>query len=76
MEDIHNAIRVGKTVTTHANSISYKGWHGSGYIILDKRTGTGAYLISGGANGAMFAIFGAWISALIVSTFWGALFYL
>ncbi len=58
MEDIRNTINAGKQVTTHQSQINFKGWKGSGYIILDERTGTGAYLIDGGANGAMVTFFG------------------
>lgn len=51
MTDIRNAVNAGLTVTTHEKVIQYKGWHGSGYIIIDPNTGTGAYLIDGGADG-------------------------
>lgn len=39
-------------------TIYYKGWKGSGYIILDPQTGRGAYLIDGGNNGGMINFFG------------------
>ena len=51
MSDIQNAINADKVVTVHEKNISYKGWHGSGYVILDPKYGTGAYLIGGGFNG-------------------------
>ena len=50
MSDIRNAINAGKQVTVHEKNISYKGWSGNGYIIIDPNTGAGAYLIDGGAN--------------------------
>lgn len=52
MSDIRDAINAGRTVKTHEKSIQYKGWHGSGYIIIDPHSGAGAYLIDGGANGS------------------------
>ena len=51
MSDIQNAINADKVVTVHEKNISYKGWHGSDYVILDPTTGVGAYLIGGGFNG-------------------------
>ncbi len=74
MEDIRNAINAGKQVTTHQSNINYKGWHGSGYIILDERTGAGAYLISGGANGAVIlALIGAVLLVVALTIFTGGL---
>lgn len=51
MTDIRDNVAVGRTVTVHEKTINYKGWKGSGYIIIDPQTGSGAYLIDGGANG-------------------------
>jgi lipase chaperone LimK len=45
--DIRNAVASGKIVTTSEKSISFNGWKGSGYIIIDPSTGSGAYMISG-----------------------------
>lgn len=52
MTDIRDNVAVGRTVTVHEKTIHYKGWKGSGYIIIDPQTGSGAYLIDGGANGS------------------------
>lgn len=51
MTDVANAINADKVVTVNEKNISYKGWHGSDYVILDPTTGVGAYLIGGGFNG-------------------------
>jgi len=50
--DIANAVNAGKEVTVSKINISYNGWFGCGYIIIDPETGAGAYMISGGHNGA------------------------
>lgn len=51
MQDITNALNTNKTVTIHEKAISYKGWTGSGYAIVDNTTGAGAYMIGGSRNG-------------------------
>lgn len=56
MTDIRDNVAVGRTVTVHEKTIHYKGWKGSGYIIIDPQTGSGAYLIDGGANGGFTSI--------------------
>jgi len=39
-------------VTVSKTNITYNGWTGVGYIIIDPLTGAGAYMISGGMSGA------------------------
>jgi len=51
--DIRNAVNAGKEVTVSKTNITYNGWTGVGYIIIDPDTGAGAYMISGGMNGAL-----------------------
>ena len=51
-EEIRSAARAGKEITVHEKPISYNGWGGYGYIIVDPETGAGAYLIQGSGNGA------------------------
>lgn len=66
--DIRNAVNAGRVVTAHERNISVKGWSGSGYIIIDPNSGAGAYLIDGGANGAInfFAMaLAAWLFAAL-----------
>ena len=52
-QEITDALASGKEVTVHRSTISYAGFTGSGYIIVDPQTGAGAYRISGGLNGAL-----------------------
>ncbi|MGH8507043.1 MAG: transglutaminase-like domain-containing protein [Stenotrophobium sp.] len=51
ISDITNAINAGKRVTVSESPISYAGFSGTGYIVTDPHTGSGAYLIAGGARG-------------------------
>lgn len=53
IQDVKNAVAAGKIVTISQTMISYKGWTGTGYILLDPQTGAGAYLIGGGQDGAV-----------------------
>jgi len=46
--DIRNAVNAGKEVTVSKTNITYNGWTGVGYIIIDPDTGAGAYMIGGG----------------------------
>lgn len=68
LTDIRNAVNAGHEVTAHEKTLSYKGWQGAGYIIIDPSSGAGAYLIEGGANGGVGYINGALIgSALAIA---------
>jgi len=49
--DIQNAVNAGKEVTVSKSNITFNGWTGCGYIIVDTVTGAGAYMISGGLSG-------------------------
>lgn len=53
ISDIQNAVNAGKEVTASKTNITFNGWTGCGYIIIDPVTGDGAYMISGGMNGAI-----------------------
>lgn len=50
--DIANAVNAGKVVTVSKTNINFNGWVGCGYVITNPETGAGAYMISGGTNGA------------------------
>lgn len=56
ISDIQAAVNAGMVVTVSQGPVSYNGWQGTGYIIKDPATGTGAYKISGGANGGTVTI--------------------
>jgi hypothetical protein len=56
IRDIQNAVNTSKTVTISQSEITFNGWTGVGYIIIDPETGAGAYMISGGMNGAKIII--------------------
>jgi hypothetical protein len=50
--DIRNAIDAGRLVIAHEKELLFGAWKGAGYIILDPATGSGAFRINGGGNGA------------------------
>jgi transglutaminase-like putative cysteine protease len=50
--DITNAVNAGKIVSVSKTNITFNGWTGCGYMIVDPTTGAGAFMISGGINGA------------------------
>ncbi len=64
--DIQNAVNAGKVVTVSKTNIIFNGWTGCGYIVLDPTTGAGAYVISGGLNGA-FLLALAWAIIALIS---------
>ncbi len=55
-EDIQNAVNAGKEVTVSKTNISFNGWTGCGYIVINPETGAGAYMLSGGTNGAILLV--------------------
>ena len=58
MTDVKNAINAGKEVTISQTQVHAFGWSGTGYIVLDPKTGVGGYLIGGGADGGWLNFFG------------------
>jgi hypothetical protein len=52
-QDIVNAVAQGKVVIVPAQETQRAGFAGVGYVIIDEGTGAGAFLIDGGANGAI-----------------------
>jgi hypothetical protein len=53
--DIRNAVNAGRIATAHESRIHFNGWIGEGYILMDPKTGAGAYIISGGGNGGFLS---------------------
>ncbi len=43
-------------MTTHTSSVSVPGWSGAGYIVIDPKSGDGAYVISGGGSNGGFIL--------------------
>ena len=64
--DIQNAVNAGKIVTVPKTDISYKGWSGCGYIVIDPTSGAGAYMISGGESGSEFQ-YAFWTVMLVLA---------
>ncbi len=54
--DIRNAVRAGKEVTAHEDTINFHGRPSAGYMVLDPKTGAGGYLIAGGENGGFLSV--------------------
>jgi len=53
--DIRNAVRAGKEVTAHEDTINFHGRPSAGYMVIDPKTGAGSYLIAGGENGGVIS---------------------
>ncbi|MBC9229257.1 transglutaminase domain-containing protein [bacterium SPL81] len=56
IQDIQNAVAAGKVITVSQSKVTAFGWTGSGYIMLDRATGSGAYMIGGGLDGGVTTI--------------------
>lgn len=54
--DIQNAVNAGKEVTVPKSNINFQGMSICGYVITDPKTGAGAFMISGGMNGAILLL--------------------
>jgi hypothetical protein len=63
--EIHEAVTTGRLAMVSQHPVTVGSWTGVGYIILDPETGSGAYKISGGANGSFFL--GAILTALLTA---------
>ncbi len=57
-DEIRQAVAMGMTAIVSQHPITLGSWTGVGYIMIDPATGSGAFKISGGANGAASASFG------------------
>ena len=56
LADIQDAINAGLQVTVSRTTVTFNGQSMLGTIVEDPRTGSGAFLISGGTNGALSVI--------------------
>jgi hypothetical protein len=65
ISDIQNAVNAGEIVTVPQREITFNGWTGVGYVVVDPTTGAGAYMISGGVGGAFIYILW-WIGYIIL----------
>jgi transglutaminase-like putative cysteine protease len=63
--DIQNAVNSGKVVTVSKTDVTFNGWTGCGYIIINPDTGEGAYMIGGGQNGAWIFVLWAIITLAV-----------
>jgi hypothetical protein len=55
-QEIQDATAAGYEVVISKTEVDSGGWTGVGYIILDPKTGSGAYRITGGFNGVVLLI--------------------
>ena len=62
--NIQNAVNAGMVATVPKTNITFNGWTGTGYIIINPNTGAGAYMI-GGLSGAILVAVG--VILLIIS---------
>ncbi|MGM0502945.1 MAG: hypothetical protein ACQERJ_10500 [Bacillota bacterium] len=61
-QELRNLIDNGKEITVPRKEVTINGWTGTGYIVLNPKNGTAAYMISGGLSG------GKWIDSEDVKT--------
>lgn len=68
INDILNAVNAGMEVTVSKTDITYNGWIGCGYLVINPLTGSGGYMISGGASGAVLLVLTLIFSLLAIVT--------
>lgn len=70
--EIKNSVLSGNVVTAHENQLSYQGWVGSGYLLIDPKNGAGAYKIAGGYSGGFLSIVAGTVDLLlkVISAFY------
>jgi hypothetical protein len=54
-DDVANAISAGKQAIVPGSEVQHERYTGTGYVLFDPETGSGAYLIDGGLNGAIIS---------------------
>ncbi len=55
-DEIQDQVQAGMVATVHQHPITYAGWTGVGYTIVDPETGAGGYKISGGSDGMLMRL--------------------
>ncbi len=56
-------------MTVSKSEITFNSWTGCGYIIIDPSTGEGAYMISGGTNGALIILSAIGVLLIFLASF-------
>ena len=70
MSEIRDALNSGKEVITHTDAVNVPGWSGAGYILFDPDTGSGAYKIGGGKNGAFLSPAEVGVIIVLLAPLW------
>lgn len=65
--DIRISVDGGNAAIIHEQPVSLGDYYGSGYILLDPDSGTGAYRISTGENGAVYGSVAGFVSVLALA---------
>lgn len=62
---LQNLINSGKEITIPEKDVIINGWDGTGYIVLNPKDGTGAYMIDGGLSGGFTEALAKYFTLLI-----------
>ena len=62
---LQNLINSGKEITIPEKNVIINGWDGTGYIVLNPKDGTGAYMIDGGLSGGFTEALAKYFTLLI-----------
>lgn len=65
-EQIEAAVTAGQLAVVHERPVAIGGWSGTGFILFDPETGSGAYRISDGTNGGGLWFLVAAIAAIMI----------
>jgi transglutaminase-like putative cysteine protease len=56
VDEMRSELASGRVVVTPVKNITFKGWTGCAYAVIDPHSGAGGYMISGGLHGTAFAL--------------------